>query len=76
MTPLEIVAAQLEAVTAREAGELATLNNILATAGDDSRPVFTDAAHRAAENLVTTRALIAGLTTLVAEMTPAPEGGE
>lgn len=76
MTPLEIVAAQLEAATAREALELSTLNNALDTASADARPVFADAASRAAENLVTTRALIAGLTVLVAEMTPAPEGGE
>lgn len=74
MTPIELVTAQLEAATAREALELSTLNNALDTASTDPRPVFSEAAHRAAENLVTTRTLIAGLTTLVAEMTPAPEG--
>ena len=76
MTPLEIVAAQLEAATAREALELSTLNNALDTASTDARPVFTDAASRAASALIQTRMMIAGLTTLVAEMTPAPEGGE
>jgi hypothetical protein len=76
MTPLELVTAQLEAVTAREVAELATLGNALQTASDDSRPVFADAASRAASSLIQTRTLIAGLTTLIEELTPAPEGGE
>ena len=74
MTPIEVLTQIKDAAVAREALEVSTLTNALDTASDDTRPVFTDAASRAAENLVTTRALIAGLTTLVAEMTPAPEG--
>lgn len=76
MTSIEVLTQIKDAATAREALELSTLNNALQTASDDSRPVFTDAASRVAENLVTTRALIAGLTTLIEELTPVPEGGE
>ena len=74
MTQLEVLTQIKDDAVAREALELSTLNNALQTASTDTRPVFTDAATRVAENLVTTRALIAGLTTLVAEMTPVPEG--
>ena len=74
MNPIEVLTQIKATAVAREALELSTLNNALQTASDDDRPVFTDAATRVAESLVTTRALIAGLTTLVAEMTPAPEG--
>jgi hypothetical protein len=74
MTSLELVTAMLNTATAREALEASTLVNALATASDDDRPAFADAASHAAENLILTRDRIAGLTTLVAAMTPAPEG--
>lgn len=75
MTSIEVLTQIKDDATAREALELATVRNALDTASADARPVFADAAERAARALIQTRTLIAGLTVLVAEMTPpAPEG--
>ena len=68
MTPIEVMRALLATTTAREAAELATLNSLLQTASESPEPAFAKAAHHAAANLIATRAEIAGLNTLIADI--------
>lgn len=73
LTKLQMLDAMHTTAVTRESAEAATLQNALATAAADPNPAFSEAASSAAENLTKTRSLIAGLATLIAEMTP-PEG--
>ena len=70
MTALEILESFATAAAAREAAQLATLQNVLDTASTDSRPVFSEAAERVARDLLETRAYQAGLAALITELTP------
>ena len=72
MTALEILESFATAAAAREAAQLATLQNGLDTASTDARPVFSEAAERVARDLLETRAYQTGLAALITELTPAP----
>lgn len=74
LSQLDVLDAIHTAAIAREVSELATLNNAMQTAADNPNPAFSEAADRAAAALISTRAKIAGLATLIAEMTPQVEG--
>lgn len=68
-TQIEILESFATAATAREAAQLATLQNGLDTASTDSRPTFSEAAEKAARDLLETRVYQAGLAALINEMT-------